>query len=93
MAKRGRPAKGKFDSLAEEFKEEIEKADAAAIDAKIAEVAKNEEENLKLKKEDQHLAEVKIQYDDAKAGYVEATKANKLKIKYCIEILKARGKG
>jgi predicted carbohydrate-binding protein with CBM5 and CBM33 domain len=91
MAKRGRPAKSPFADLDLEFKDAIASMSTEDINKRIAEVAKNQEENLKAMKEDQQLAEAKAAAASAGAGYKEATKMNRLRVRYAMEILGARG--
>jgi len=83
--------KDPFMDLPEEFKDAIVAMDAQTINLRIAEIAKNEQENQELKKEDEHLNDLKAQVTDASAGYKEATKQNKLKIKFARQVLKDKG--
>jgi hypothetical protein len=92
MAKGKTPKKDKYDDLSDEFKSKVETAtDDGLIDI-LGEVSKNEELNRRCKEDDQDLAEKKKSYDEAAVGYKDATKANKLKIRYVYDLLRARGK-
>jgi hypothetical protein len=90
---RGRPAKQKDEwaDLDDDFKTAVLQSSVEQVNLRIAETAKSEEENKRLKKEDGHLLEMKAQYDEAGAQYKEATKANRLKIRYMVSVLKSRG--
>jgi predicted carbohydrate-binding protein with CBM5 and CBM33 domain len=92
MGKRGRPAKtDKFEDLDNEFKDAVAGMDVVALNNKIAEVAKNEENNQNLKKDDQQLAEAKEAAKMANEPYKDASKANKLRIQFCMRVLGDRG--
>lgn len=89
---RGRPKKEPWSDLDPEFKENVESATDAEINEIIAKVAKDEELNRRLKADDEDLKEKQEQAKLAGEQYATATKANKLKIAYCYDLLKARGK-
>jgi predicted carbohydrate-binding protein with CBM5 and CBM33 domain len=87
-------SKGKKDPFAEldnEYKDSIASSSPEDINKKIAEVAKNQEENLRLMGEDQDLAEKKEAVKEASAQYREASKMNKLRITYAIRVLGDKG--
>jgi hypothetical protein len=88
---RGRPKKGEFEDLDSDFKDAIASSTVEDINKRIAEVAKNQETNLKSMAEDQDLAEKKEAVKDASAQYREATKANRLRIAYCMRVLGDKG--
>lgn len=89
---KGRKAKLPFEDLDQEFKDLVANLQDDDIRKKMAEVAINEHENQLAKKADQDLESKKEQYKIAGELYKEATKGNKLRIKYCYSILEARGK-
>jgi IS5 family transposase len=91
MAKRGRPAKSEFADLDSDFKDAIAASTPQEINDRIAEVAKNEEENQKAKKEDQQLVEAKAAAAAAGAGYKEASKMTRLRIRFAMRVLSDRG--
>ena len=92
MAKGKTPKKDKYDDLSDEFKGKAEgSSDDQLIDI-LGEVSKNEELNRRCREDDQDLAEKKAAYDEAAVGYKDATKSNKLKIRYVYDLLRARGK-
>jgi hypothetical protein len=90
--KRGRPPKGEFDDLPMDFKEAVEHLAPEEINMRIAEVAKSEVENLENKKADQDLAEKLAAAKEAGAQYRDATKQNKLKIRFMKRVLGDKGK-
>lgn len=84
-------AKDPFESIPEDWKDAVAASSVDAINARIAEVAKAEEENLRLKGEDFDLASLKEQVKEAGAQYSEATKMNRLKIRYAMRVLGDKG--
>lgn len=84
--------KGPFDDLDSDFKTTVENMSDDEIKAKIFEVACNEVDNLKAKKDDQDLKDAKERAKMAGEVYVEATKFNKMRIGYAKYILESRGK-
>lgn len=89
--KRGRPKKNPYDLIDEEWKNAVNGATPADINSRISEVAKAEELNQRLKGEDEDLANRKAEAKDAGQQYADATKVNKLKITYAVEVLKGKG--
>lgn len=89
----GRPKKNKdpFADLPGEWRESVSSMSREQIDDEIAKVAKNEDENLRAKKEDPDLQNLKWQVKEASAPYREGTKMNKLKIRYAIQVLGDKG--
>lgn len=87
----GRPKKDKFADLPKEFKEAVSSEKDDALNARISTLAKNEELNQKAKKEDEDLNNLKDRVAVASAGYKEATKAYKLKMKFIMSVLDSRG--
>lgn len=83
--------KNPYESIPEDWKEEVEKKSISEINNLIADLAKRQEENEKAMKEDQALEEIKWKVKEAKAPYSEAKNALKAKIKFAIEMLEAKG--
>jgi hypothetical protein len=88
---RGRPRKNEFEDLDSAWKDGIAGMTEEEINNKIAEIAKAEEENQKLKKEDEQLAEAKEAAKIAGEGYKEASKLSKARIRFCMRVLSDRG--
>ena len=84
--------KDPFAAIPEEWRDAVAASTVEQIDARIAELAKNEEENQNNKKEDEDLAEKKEAVKFAAEGYREATKMYKLKMKYVMRVLGDSGK-
>lgn len=89
----GRPKKNKdpFEDLPSEWRDSVSGMGREQIDEEIAKVAKNEDENQRAKKDDPDLQNLKWQVKEASAPYREATKMNKLKISYAIQVLGDKG--
>jgi len=82
----------KFDILPEAFKDAVSSMSEDEIRKRISEVALDEHNNQRLKKEDQDLEQKKVLAKEAGEQYSEATKTNRAKIAYCSMILESRGK-
>jgi len=65
---------------------------AKSNDTEITKAVKAEAVNQNEKSEDEVAATLKLTLGEAKAQYSEATKANKLKIKWCMRVLGDKGK-
>lgn len=89
---RGRKAKGEYDDLPVDFKDAVAQASPDEIRVRMSQVASAEVENQKAKKNDLDLAEARVRYQDAGAQYKEASKQNKLKQKFCHQVLQDKGK-
>ena len=87
----GRPKKDKFDDLDAEFKDSVASMAVDEIRMKIAQVALNEEENLKAKEDDEDLLAKKEAAKFAGEQYAEASKMNRLRIRFMRRILGDRG--
>lgn len=89
----GRPKKNKdpFADLPSEWRDSITAMGRESIDEEIAKVAKQEDENVRAKKDDPDLQNLKWQVKEASAPYREATKMNKLKISFAIQVLGDKG--
>lgn len=85
--------KDKFALLDDEFKSAIQGMNAVDIKKRVAEIALNNAELMKAKKEDQDLKEKKDAYADASFQYREGAKMNKLRIDFCKAILDSMGQG
>jgi hypothetical protein len=84
--------KNPYSDLPEEFKDAIESGSDDELRRKVAEVAFAEQENQRMKADDADLAEKKAAAKMAGEQYSDATKMNRLKIKYAHSVLEARGK-
>lgn len=89
----GRPKKDKnpFEDLPSEWRDSVSGMSREQIDEEIAKVAKSEDENQKAKKDDPDLENLKWQVKEATAPYREASKMNKLKISFAIQVLGDKG--
>jgi hypothetical protein len=83
--------KDEFADLPAEWKDAVAGMDKPAIDARIAEVAKAEEENQKLKGDDEDLKSRQLEAREAGKQYSDGTKANKLKIRFAMRVLRDKG--
>ena len=88
---RGRPEKGRFDALDQDFKEALSAAPVDEIKKRVAEIALDLDRLLEAKKADQDLAEKLEAAKDAGAVYRDGTKMARLKIRYAQTLLEARG--
>jgi hypothetical protein len=84
--------KDQFDDLDSDFKDAAASMSPDELNARIAEVAKNEQENLKLKTEDEDLKAKKAQATEAGKVYKEGSKQNTLRIKFLMRVLGDKGK-
>lgn len=84
--------KNPFDDLPQDFKDAMENMSDEEIKQAMANVAISEQQNQDAKRDDQDLAEKLEAAKFAGEGYREASKMNKLKIKYGYSILDGRGK-
>jgi hypothetical protein len=95
MARRGRFNRGPKDpwsGLPKEWKERIDAGQDEELRSESSKVAFNEIANQTIKKADPHLKEAVSAAREAGRQYVDATKANKLKLAYLRNLLEARGK-
>lgn len=88
---RGRPKKGPFALVPEEYRDETAGLDVESLNLRIAEVAKSSAEVKKAQKEDPHIAEVKEQLVEANAGYKEALAANDAKLRWLMQLIGDKG--
>ena len=86
------PKKEPFKDLDDDYKTTIEAMKDDEIRFKIAQVAMDQDELMKVKSEDQDLAEKSEAVKEASAIYREGTKMNRLRIKYAKQMLESRGK-
>ena len=89
---RGRKKKEQFADLDSDYQVLIQNMKDGEVRNKIAEVAMNQVELMKMKKEDQHLKEVQNTAKEAGAQYRDGSKMNRLRIEYARFILEGRGK-
>lgn len=85
-------AKDKFSELDVDFKNDIVNMGEDEIRKKIALIAMNQVELEKAMKEDDDLNEKKALAKMANEGYKEGTKHNKLRIRFCKQVLEDMGK-
>ncbi len=83
--------KDEFADLDSDFKDAVAGESPEDIRKRIAQVALNELENQRLKKEDTDLETKKEEFKEAGAVYREASKANKLRLKFMRRVLKDKG--
>lgn len=83
--------KDPFATVPEEFKDAVQGMSADEINARIAQVAKDQVDLMKAKKEDQDLEEKKVAYREAGQVYREGSKLNRVKIEFCKAILEQKG--
>ncbi len=81
----------KFEKIDEDWRNRVGAMAADELKAILVEVTKAESVNQETKEEDLDLAQCKEAYETAAFGYKDATAMNKLKIKYALRALKARG--
>ena len=94
MAK-GRKSKTLHDKLKEvdpQFLDNVMALDGGRMGDKIIELAKYQNEIEEARKEDLDLNRILDQKKVAEEVYVQGLKVNKMKIKYLVESLKAKGK-
>lgn len=89
---RGRKKKMPFADLDQDFKDVVANMKDEEIRAKISEIAINEHENREAKKADTDLEQKKEQYRIAGEIYREGSKANKIRVEFCYDVLQSRGK-
>jgi hypothetical protein len=89
---RGRKPKDPFAEVPQEFRDAMAAADDAVLNARIAEIAKNDAALQEAKEKDEDLKSKKKEASVAGAVYREGQKANKQKITYIRKILEGRGK-
>lgn len=92
----GRPAgsknkKGAFDDLDQEWKDLIANLTAPEIKVRVAEIALELDKLLKAQEEDQDLAEKKQAAKEANQVYADGKKGSRTRIRYCQDILEAKG--
>lgn len=80
-----------FEDVPDEFKAIIDAADIVGIKQRLAQVALDQMELMKAKKEDGDLDEKREAYKDAGAIYREGSKANRLKSEYCKVMIESKG--
>jgi hypothetical protein len=84
--------KNPFADLPEDWTTEIEQSSTDDINAKVADMAKAEQENLQAKALDPDLKDKKEAVKFASEGYRESTKGYRLRMKYILSVLEGRGK-
>jgi hypothetical protein len=91
MAKRGRPPKGKYSELSDDFKSEMLSADEQAVRKTISIVAMNMIALEIAKANDTDLISLKEQVKAAGEVYSAGKKEGKTKIEFLREVLESRG--
>lgn len=81
-----------FDDLDSDFKDSAADMSPDQLNAKIADVAKAEQDNLKAKTDDEDLKSKKALATEAGKQYGDASKANKLRIQFLMRVLGDKGK-
>ena len=89
----GRPKKDKdpFADLDSEFRDSVATGDVAKIRDLIAQTALNQQALEQAQEDDEDLAEKKETVKYAMEPYNDGKRANKLKIKYCRQVLGDKG--
>jgi hypothetical protein len=80
-----------FERIDEDWRNRVSAFNVDELKAVLVEITKNESINQETKDLDEDLQRAKAEYDTAVAGYKEATAMNKLKIKFSLRNLKAKG--
>ena len=83
--------KDPFIDVPEEFKDAVAGMNVDEIKQRIAQVALDQVELMKAKKEDGDLLEKREAYKEAGMGYREGTKMNRVKIEYCKQMIDNKG--
>jgi hypothetical protein len=89
---RGRKKKNPFDDLSNEFKDAVAGSTPEQIKQRIAQVAMDDQSLREARDEDQQLAEAKEAAKQAGEVYRDGAKMNRLKIRWCKEVLESKGK-
>lgn len=92
MAGRGRPKKDKYADLPGEFREAVAGADDKKINDEIQKAALYAEALTEAKEADDDLKNAKEVAKEAGRTYREGAKICKLKVAYCRDILRNRGR-
>jgi len=88
----GRPKKDPFADLDDAFKAAVQESDDATIRTKITDAALFRVQVEEARKADVDLQMKKDVFHEADAPYKDDVKAANMKIQYCREVLKSRGK-
>jgi hypothetical protein len=89
--KMAKAEKDPFEVVPDEFKDAVAGMNTVEIKQRIAQVALDQVELMKAKKEDQDLLEKREIYKEAGALYREGTKLNRTKIEYCKMTIDSKG--
>ncbi len=84
--------KDPFEDLDKDWMDSVSSEGVEAINKRIAELAKAQEENLAAMKADEDLAEKKEATKFASEGYRNATKGYKTRMKFIMQVLGDQGK-
>ena len=88
---RGRPKKDPFECINEEWKAAVASSTPDEINKRIAQAAKDEDENQVLKKADEDFANCREAATVAGQVYSDATKVNRAKVAYGRQVLGDKG--
>lgn len=83
--------KDPFIDVPEEFKDAVMGMNVEEIKQRIAKVALDQVELMKMKKEDEDLIKQRELYKEAGLVYREGTKLNRVKIEYCKMMIDSKG--
>lgn len=84
--------KNPFEDLSDDWRDKVATMDSELIRLEMAQVTMNEQDNQSAMEDDDDLQNAKEQAKIAGEGYKEATKANKLKLKFLRQVLEDKGK-
>jgi hypothetical protein len=84
--------KDKFDALDPEFKDKVAALSAEEINNTLAQVAKDQEALEQAKEDDEDFQAKKEAAKEAGEVYREGRKVNRLKIQFCVRVLRDMGK-
>jgi hypothetical protein len=84
--------KDPFKDIDQVFKDAVDHSSDSEIDAKLIDSAKARSEYERVRDEDTVLQQAKETYKELARPYKDDIKAAALRIKYCIHVLKGRGK-
>ena len=91
MVRRGRKPKDSFADLPDYFRDAVLVESKEEIQKRVWETAIAQQELMDAKDADLDFQEAKERHSAAGAVYREGTKLNKLKIKFCKQMLETRG--
>ena len=84
-------AKDPFEIIDENWRDAVQGMTADEVKMRVSEVALNQAELMRVKKEDQDLTEKRELAKEAGMVYSEGTKMNRAKINFCKYVLESKG--